>query len=610
MMRQRKFLSTSLGHAPLSMVMAVLLLGILTMPRATHADPVAFYRSFAGNIDFQMTGASLRQYSNGYDACRLVNSSAAQLVNIPSGAVIRAAYLYWVGSGATADDRVRFQGSNVTATRTFTETFVNGWTTYHFFSGFADVTSMVTGNGTYTLRGLSVDNGQPYCSVQAVVSGWSLIVIYENASEPLRVINLYDGFQYFRAGAIQLTPGNFQIPSQGCDDSGECKWGVLTWEGDVENSAPLNGFTEDLFVNGVQMTTAANPPNHQFNSTIDLLGTQPNPPGSATYGIDIDIYSPLPVPVGATSALTRYQSGGDLVLLSAQVFSVRNTPVADLAIAKSHTDDFTVGQQGAYTLRVTNNGPSDASGTIAVSDTLPAGLSYASGTGTGWSCSAAAQTVTCSHPGPLANGADLPDLTLTVDVGAAAAPSVINTASVSSPAFDNQAGNNSASDATAVIQPPLSITKTVSTYSNPIENQNNPKAIPGSILEYQIVVTNTGSNDIDADSVIITDPLPANLRLVLNAPVAPVEFDAGTSTLTLTPTDVGNNGTPPYNDIALSSDGGSTYLSPGQIAVSGDGIDATTPRIDFIRINPKGTFPGASGGTPSRFTLRFKVQLQ
>lgn len=610
MIRQRMVLFTPLRQATILMAVVALFIGIPTIPSATHADPVAFYQSFAGNIDFQMTGASMRRWPNNRNACRLVNSRSADLVNIPAGATIRAAYLYWAGSGAAADNQVVFQGTTVTASRTFTETFVNGGTAYPFFSGFADVTSMVNGNGTYTLRGLTVDNGQPYCSVQAVVSGWSLVVIYEQAAEPLRVINLYDGFQFFRAGVIQLTPSNFQIPAEGCDDSGECKWGVLTWEGDVENSASLNGFTEDLFVNGVRMTTAVNPPNNQFNSTIDLLGTRPNPPGNATYGIDIDIYSPLPIPPGAASAGTRYQSGQDLVLLSAQVFSVRNTPVADLAITKSHTGDFTVGRQETYTLRVTNNGPSDAAGAIAVSDALPAGLSFISGTGTGWSCGAAGQTVSCIHPGPLANGANLPDLTLTVDVGAGALPSVTNTATVSAPTFDNQAGNNSASDATVVIQPPLSITKTVSTYSNPVENRNNPKAIPGSILEYEIVVTNTGPSDIDANSVIITDPLPANLRLVLNNPVSPVEFDPGTSTLSLTPADVGNNSTPPYHDVALSNDGGSTYLSLGQIAVSGDGIDATSPRIDFIRINPKGTFPGTSGGAPPGFTLRFKVQLQ
>jgi uncharacterized repeat protein (TIGR01451 family) len=592
------------------MAIAAMVIGIPAIPTVTCAEPVTFYQSFAGNIDFQMTGASLRRRPNWWNACSLVSSRSANLVNIPAGSTILSAYLYWAGSGATVDNQVVFQGTTVTATRTFTENFNFGGTNYPFFSGFADVTAMVPGNGTYTLSGLSVNNGSPHCPVQAVVSGWSLIVIYENTAEPLRVINLYDGFQFFRASAITLTPSNFQVPPAGCDDSGECKWGVLTWEGDAENSSSLNGFSENLFVNGVQMTTAVNPANNQFNSTIDLLGTWPNPPGTATYGIDVDIYSPLPIPPGATSANTIYQSGQDLVLLSAEVFSVQNMPVADLAIVKSHTGDFTVGLQETYTLQVTNNGPNDATGIITVTDTLPTGLSYVSGTGTGWSCGAAGQTVTCTHPGPLANGGNLPDITLTVDVGAAAVPSVTNTAAVSCPTFDNQAWNDSDSDVTVVVQPALSITKSVSTISNPVENMSNPKAIPGAILEYEIVVTNIGSSDIDADSVLITDPLAANLRLVLNTPVSPVVFDPGTSTLSLTPTDVGNNPTPPYNDVALSNDGGSTYLTLGQIAVSGAGIDATSPRIDFIRINPKGTFPGASGSTTPTFTIRFRVQLQ
>ena len=608
-MSRQRLVHLTFQRAIILMIMNAMLIGIPTLPSTAFADPVNFYRSFAGNIDFQMTGATLRRRPNNRNACSLVSSRSAALVNIPAGATIRAAYLYWAGSGAAADNQVVFQGATVTATRTFTEVFNNFGTAYRFFSGFADVTSRVTGNGNYTLSGLSVDNGNPYCSVQAVVSGWSLIVIYDHASEPLRVINLYDGFRFFRASQIVLTPSNFRIPASGCNTSGDCKWGVLTWEGDVENSASLGGFTENLFVNGVQMTTPVNPPNNQFNSTIDLLGTAPNPPGNRTYGIDIDIYSPLPLSAGDTSASTTYQSGGDLVLLSAEVFSVRNTPVADLSITKTHTGNFTVGQQGAYTIRVTNNGPNDATGGITVSDTLPAGLSYVSGAGANWTCSAAGQTVTCSHPPTLASGNSAPDLTLTVDVGTAALPSVTNTATVSCPTFDNQSGNNTVSDVTAVVQPLLSIAKTVSTYSNPVENQNNPKAIPGSILQYDIVVTNTGTSGIDADTVVITDPLPANLRLVLNAPVAPIEFIDNGSGMSFTATDIGTSTSPPYSDVALSNNGGTSFLSLGQISSSG-GIDSTTPRIDFIRINPKGTFLGTSGGGPSpSFTLRFQVRL-
>ena len=144
-----------------------------------------------------------------------------------------------------------------------------------------------------------------------------------------------------------------------------------------------------------------------------------------------------------------------MVLLNMEVISVTNIPVADLAISKTHSGNFTVGLNGSYTLSVTNNGPSAEPGTITVTDTLPAGLSYVSATGTGWTCGAVGQDVTCTHAGPLTSGASLPDITLTVGVAAAAAPSVTNTASVSGTAFDNQAGNDSSSDPTVVQHRPV-----------------------------------------------------------------------------------------------------------------------------------------------------------
>ena len=69
----------------------------------------------------------------------------------------------------------------------------------------------------------------------------------------------------------------------------------------------------------------------------------------------------------------------------------------DLTIAKSHIGNFTQGQQGAqFTLAVTNGGFVSATGTITVSDTLPSGLTFTSGTGTAWTCMANGQLVTCT----------------------------------------------------------------------------------------------------------------------------------------------------------------------------------------------------------------------
>ncbi len=118
---------------------------------------------------------------------------------------------------------------------------------------------------------------------------------------------------------------------------------------------------------------------------------------------------------------------------------------AALTITKSHTGNFTVGTNGTYTLTVANTG-TDTTAPISVTDTLPAGLTFITGTGTGWSCSASGQTVTCTKPS-LAGGFST-TITLTVSVGVGAVPSVSNTAFVSGGGTTGTVGSNS--DATTV----------------------------------------------------------------------------------------------------------------------------------------------------------------
>ena len=124
----------------------------------------------------------------------------------------------------------------------------------------------------------------------------------------------------------------------------------------------------------------------------------------------------------------------------------------DLAIAKAADGFFTVGESGAFTISVTNNGPLAVTGTVTVTDVLPAGLSFLAATGTGWSCGAIGGTVTCTRSG-LAVGATSPDILLTVNVAAAAAPEVTNTASMSSDKGDPDDSNDSA-DAIALVFDP------------------------------------------------------------------------------------------------------------------------------------------------------------
>ncbi len=181
-------------------------------------------------------------------------------------------------------------------------------------------------------------------------------------------------------------------------------------------------------------------------------------------------------------------------------------PFVDLVIDKSHTGNFTNGVNGQYTLTITNGGSIgvQASDTVTVTDTLPAGLTYVNSSGTGWTVDAAAlPTVTWTHAGPLASGASLPDITLTVLPDAAAVPSVTNSASVSCTVSDADLTNNSDSDITIVTTDvDLGIQKNhIGTFT---------EGVNGS---YDILVSNNGPGD-ETNTVTVTDVLPSGLTYV------------------------------------------------------------------------------------------------
>ena len=128
------------------------------------------------------------------------------------------------------------------------------------------------------------------------------------------------------------------------------------------------------------------------------------------------------------------------------------TPSVALTITSSHTGNFTQAENGAtFSLTVTNSpGAATSSGTVTVTDTLPAGLLPAGISGEGWSCNAANDT--CTRSDPLAGGASYPPITVTVNVGVTISGSLTNAVSVSGGASPSPA---SAQD-TVVIVPTVS----------------------------------------------------------------------------------------------------------------------------------------------------------
>ena len=117
----------------------------------------------------------------------------------------------------------------------------------------------------------------------------------------------------------------------------------------------------------------------------------------------------------------------------------------DLAIGKQVSGPFVAGRDATYLLTVTNNGPSDSTGPIVVTDPVPAGTTFVSANGPTWSCDLAAGQVTCTRAAGLAAGAVAPRRSPWSCTSAAdRTTAVTNTAPSPGPSPDPVPANNTA----------------------------------------------------------------------------------------------------------------------------------------------------------------------
>ena len=227
---------------------------------------------------------------------------------------------------------------------------------------------------------------------------------------------------------------------------------------------------------------------------------------SVTYSVTANIASSatgnmtntaiVSVPAGASDPNTGNNSAND---------TDTPAPKADLSITKDDSvTDYTPGGSVAYSIVVSNAGPSDVSG-ATVSDTFPVQVASAS-----WTCSATGSaSCTSSGTGNLNDTINIPvgdtvTYSVTANISSTATGDMTNTATVSVPAgvTETNSGNNSAQDtdtqAPATPSIDLSITKTdgSATYS------------PGDTLTYTIVVTNSHASAAASGFNITDDNVP------------------------------------------------------------------------------------------------------
>lgn len=153
---------------------------------------------------------------------------------------------------------------------------------YDNYSAFIDVTNVLTSNGwrdgVYTVANVPVTTDSLYDTSEIGKYGaWSLIVIYEETSLPLKSISVYDGWkQITYSNSETITVDNFYTPTTGTIDS---EVSIFTAEGDKYR-------TGDRFRVG---TTDIGTADNAFDAGIQSTGTR-TPSLVNNQGIDIKTY--------------------------------------------------------------------------------------------------------------------------------------------------------------------------------------------------------------------------------------------------------------------------------------------------------------------------------
>ncbi|WP_322490270.1 hypothetical protein [Chloroflexus sp.] len=230
------------------------------------------------------------------------------------------------------------------------------------------------------------------------------------------------------------------------------------------------------------------------------------------------------VNVGATGSITntatlnyRDQLGNQYPPVSA---SDTNTIPPQPLMALSKTDGSTVtapGQTLTYTLVFTNTGVGEARN-VTLTDTLPAGVSYQScalGTLAG-TCSASSGVVTFTLTDPVAAGAS-GSVSATVLVTASGPATLTNTATLN---YTDSAGQNlppvSASDSTVIPDnATVRLTKSAAIF---VDGNNDGLAGAGDVIEYTLILTNTGP--AVARQIVVFDTPDTNTTLVIGSVTA------------------------------------------------------------------------------------------
>ncbi|MDB4900449.1 MAG: hypothetical protein JWN53_2257 [Gemmatimonadetes bacterium] len=232
-----------------------------------------------------------------------------------------------------------------------------------------------------------------------------------------------------------------------------------------------------------------------FIGTAGVIQTQ-----AMAFGADGRLYT------GTSSrriySVSKTGAGATLLATNAVYQEFASSPrFADLSGTVT-TPGLPAGASTTYTITVSNGGPQSANGQVTLRDSLPAGITYQSVSGAGWTCGAVGQLVTCTNPGPIASGGTS-SLVLTVAVAAGASGTLTNIVNVLGSTIDQtQANNRFTVSAPVVANVTFSLVK-----------RHAGSFSVGVNGVYTVVAHNTGTSSTTS-ALTLTDTMPAGMSYV------------------------------------------------------------------------------------------------
>jgi MSHA biogenesis protein MshQ len=307
---------------------------------------------------------------------------------------------------------------------------------------------------------------RPRSMTVTVPAGWTLMTATDQPAGGVSTapggMTLLTYYKIATASEPASYTWTFANPTLG--QGGSAVGGILLFSGVDTSASPIDVWSARLTPNGTTHSTNSITPtvtNTMIVSSISFLSSSTfgNPSGIAGITERLDVAAPPPnAAVGTTLQMstapwaTATATGASQAVAASDAdtgvghLMALKPSLIDLDISMVRSGPLNPGGSASYTLTVANNGINPEPGPLTVVDTLPAGLSYASFSGTGWACGVAGQVVTCTCAGALGAGASAAALVLNVNVSSGASGTLTNTATVSGTGGDGTLANNTATD--------------------------------------------------------------------------------------------------------------------------------------------------------------------